>query len=110
LPTAARALAQLAGAEGPEGPAVVELDRKRLDRPFLDAPGERIRGADALPVRVVEGEREAPPGSERWIRSPQASSRSFTADSLRCRSRSMCCSTTKPEAKANSSSTATTVA
>ena len=50
------------------------------------------------------------PGRERWIRSPQASSRSLAADSLRCRSRSMCFSTTKPEAKANSSSTATTVA
>jgi hypothetical protein len=50
------------------------------------------------------------PGRERWIRSPQASSRSLAADSLRCRSWSMCCSTRKPEAKANSSITATTVA
>jgi hypothetical protein len=48
-------------------------------------------------------------GSERWIRSPQASMRSDVADSAMCRSRSTWRWNSQPEPKANSSSTATTV-
>jgi hypothetical protein len=47
--------------KGPERAPVVELDRVRLDQALFHAPRERVRGADAPTVRVVEGEGKTQP-------------------------------------------------
>lgn len=73
------------------------------------ASGRRRRCDHACSAAACCSTGSSVPGSERWIRSAHAATRSASIEFACTRSSSMCRWNSQPELKANSSSTATTV-
>ena len=73
------------------------------------ASGNRSRCDQSSSAPACSAGGASAPGSDRWIRSPQAAMRSDNTESARVRSCSMWRWKTQPDTTANNSSTATTV-